>query len=76
MRTGFPKCLLAPSHHADRDVIGDWDERSCPLVSKSARGFMSKRFASSTAAFRRGGPGLSLSTRWTHLGPQARTWAR
>jgi hypothetical protein len=45
MRTGFLRCHGELGRNAQADVATGRDQRSCPLVSKSGRAFVSKRFA-------------------------------
>jgi hypothetical protein len=45
MRTGFLRCHGEQGRDAQADVATDRDQRSCPLMSKSGRGFVSRRFA-------------------------------
>ena len=45
MRTGFLRCHGEQGRNAQADEAPDRDERSYPLMSKSGRGFVSKRLA-------------------------------
>jgi hypothetical protein len=60
MRTGFLRCHGEQGRDAQADVAPDRDERSCPLMSKSGRGFVSKRFARRLRG-RRSGPRTDFS---------------
>jgi hypothetical protein len=60
MRTGFLRRHGELGRVAQANVATDRDQRSCPLVPKSGRAFVSKRFAGKLRG-RRSGPRTDLS---------------
>jgi hypothetical protein len=60
MRTGFLRCHGEQGRDAQADVAADRDQRSCPLMSKSGRGFVTQRFARKLRG-RRSGPRTDFS---------------
>jgi hypothetical protein len=60
MRTGFVRCHGELGRSAQADEATDRDQRSCLLVSRSTRAFVSKRFARRSRG-RRSGPRSDFS---------------